>query len=82
MKMIENDLVDIDVLIDTKAHVVDTQVDGQPVQLALWWTSGKDEYDRFRALSYLNTDVVLISFAVDNPESFDNVESKGAHCLQ
>jgi Ras family protein A len=56
--------------------VVDTEVDGQPVQVALWWVAAHEEYERLRPLSYLDSDVVLICFAIDDPESFENVTSK------
>ena len=53
--------------------VVDTEVDGQPLEMALWWTLGMEDYARLRPLNYPNTDVVLISFAIDDPGSFKNV---------
>ncbi|KAI7886246.1 hypothetical protein K492DRAFT_203340 [Lichtheimia hyalospora FSU 10163] len=46
------------------------------VELALWDTAGQEDYDRLRPLSYYETDVVLICFAVDNPISFQNVRDK------
>lgn len=46
------------------------------VELALWDTAGQEDYDRLRPLSYFETDVVLICFAVDNPISFQNVRDK------
>ncbi|KAG2228120.1 hypothetical protein INT45_009166 [Circinella minor] len=49
---------------------------GKSVELALWDTAGQEDYDRLRPLSYFETDVVLICFAVDNPISFQNVRDK------
>ncbi|KAJ6258950.1 hypothetical protein Dda_5845 [Drechslerella dactyloides] len=49
---------------------------GKPVELALWDTAGQEDYDRLRPLSYPETDVVFICFAVDCPTSFDNVMEK------
>ncbi|KAI9312133.1 small GTPase superfamily [Dichotomocladium elegans] len=46
------------------------------VELALWDTAGQEDYDRLRPLSYYETDVVLICFAVDNSISFQNVRDK------
>jgi hypothetical protein len=54
-------------------YLVNTEVDGQSVQMALWWTGALEDFDRLRPLSYPNTDVVLICFAIDDPESFENV---------
>ncbi|KAI8150090.1 small GTPase superfamily [Fennellomyces sp. T-0311] len=49
---------------------------GKSVELALWDTAGQEDYDRLRPLSYFETDVVLICFAVDNRISFQNVKDK------
>lgn len=46
------------------------------VALTLWDTAGQEDFDRLRPLSYPETDVVLICFAVDHPPSLDNVEEK------
>jgi GTPase SAR1 family protein len=54
-------------------YLVNTEVDGQPVEMALWWTGAMEDFDRLRPLSYLNTDIILICFAIDDPESFENV---------
>jgi Ras homolog gene family, member A len=42
----------------------------------LWDTAGQEDYDRLRPLSYPDTDVAIINFAVCNVESFDNVRNK------
>lgn len=52
---------------------------GKSVELALWDTAGQEDYDRLRPMSYFETDVVLICFAVDNPVSFQNVCDKVLH---
>ncbi|KAI8377626.1 transforming protein RhoA-like protein [Radiomyces spectabilis] len=53
------------------------ELDGhKSVELALWDTAGQEDYDRLRPLSYYETDVVLICFAVDNPISLQNVRDK------
>ncbi|KAF4123859.1 Ras-like protein family, member A [Geosmithia morbida] len=49
---------------------------GKTVELALWDTAGQEEYDRLRPLSYPETDLVLVCFAVDCPNSLDNVLDK------
>ncbi|ANB11778.1 Rho family GTPase RHO1 [Sugiyamaella lignohabitans] len=49
---------------------------GKNVELALWDTAGQEEYDRLRALSYPEVDIVLICFSVDSPASLDNVYDK------
>mmetsp|Transcript_8841 Transcript_8841/g.7900 ORF Transcript_8841/g.7900 Transcript_8841/m.7900 type:complete len:185 (+) Transcript_8841:116-670(+) len=51
-------------------------VDGKPVSLGLWDTAGQEDYDRLRPLSYPQTDVFLITFAVNSQTSFENVKAK------
>lgn len=48
----------------------------KPVELALWDTAGQEDYDRLRPLSYFETDVVIICYAVNNINSFQNVRDK------
>jgi len=57
-------------------YVADIETDGVEVELALWDTAGQEDYDRLRPLSYPETDVVLICYAVDNPDSLMNVEER------
>ena len=51
-------------------------VDGNKVELALWDTAGQEDYDRLRPLSYSDSNVVLITFAIDSPDSLENVQEK------
>ena len=46
------------------------------IELALWDTAGQEEYDRLRPLSYPESDVILIVFAIDFPTSLANVQDK------
>lgn len=50
--------------------------DGHAVEMSMWDTAGQEEMDRLRPLSYPDSDVVIITFAVCNPESFDAVGKK------
>jgi Ras homolog gene family, member A len=60
-------------------YVADVEVDGKHVELALWDTAGQEDYDRLRPLSYPDSHVILICFAVDSPDSLDNVQEKVSH---
>jgi len=52
------------------------EVDGKPYNVGLWDTAGQEDYDKFRSLSYPDTDCFLICYAVNSPASFENVKSK------
>ncbi|KAK2744856.1 Rho GTPase [Myotisia sp. PD_48] len=49
---------------------------GKGVELALWDTAGQEEYDRLRPLSYPETDLLFVCFAIDCPVSLENVMDK------
>ena len=60
-----------------ETYVTDIQLDNGPlVELGLWDTAGQDDYERLRPLSYPGTDVVLICFSIDMPDSLENVREK------
>ncbi|KAF9916734.1 GTP-binding protein Rho1, partial [Lobosporangium transversale] len=48
----------------------------QQIELSLWDTAGQEDYDRLRPLSYPESDVVLMCYAVDSPSSLDNIREK------
>jgi small GTP-binding protein len=55
---------------------------GKMVELALWDTAGQEEYDRLRPLSYPETDIIFVCFAIDCPNSLENVMDKVRYSLQ
>uniref|UniRef100_A0AAY5L2S8 Ras homolog family member A n=2 Tax=Esox lucius TaxID=8010 RepID=A0AAY5L2S8_ESOLU len=57
-------------------YVADIEVDSRQVELALWDTAGQEDYDRLRPLSYPDTDVILMCFSVDSPDSLENIPEK------
>ncbi|KAF9807405.1 hypothetical protein IEO21_08232 [Rhodonia placenta] len=57
-------------------YVAEIRLDGKPVQLALWDTAGQEEYERLRPMSYSKSHVILIAYAIDTPDSLDNVTVK------
>ncbi|NXA42332.1 RHOC protein, partial [Eudromia elegans] len=57
-------------------YIADIEVDGKQVELALWDTAGQEDYDRLRPLSYPDTDVILMCFSVDSPDSLENIPEK------
>ncbi|KAL8943919.1 MAG: hypothetical protein Q9211_000803 [Gyalolechia sp. 1 TL-2023] len=52
------------------------QPTSKTVELALWDTAGQEEYDRLRPLSYPETDLIFVCFAIDCPNSLENVMDK------
>jgi GTPase SAR1 family protein len=52
------------------------QSSGKTLELALWDTAGQEEYDRLRPLSYPETDLLFVCFAIDCPNSLENVMDK------
>jgi Ras-related C3 botulinum toxin substrate 1 len=57
-------------------YQANVMVDGKPISLGLWDTAGQEDYDRLRPLSYPNTDVFLVTFALTSKTSLDNVKQK------
>ncbi|KAI8620609.1 P-loop containing nucleoside triphosphate hydrolase protein [Chytriomyces sp. MP71] len=57
-------------------YMADVTVENIRVQLALWDTAGQEDYDRLRPLSYTDTHVTMICFAIDNPTSLANIAEK------
>lgn len=57
-------------------YSANVMVDGRPINLGLWDTAGQEDYDRLRPLSYPQTDVFLVCFAINNGASKENVSSK------
>lgn len=56
--------------------MVDIEVDGKAVELTVWDTAGQEDYDRLRPLSYPDTHVIVLCFAVNSPDSLVNITDK------
>ncbi|KAL1710654.1 ras family-domain-containing protein [Schizophyllum commune] len=54
-------------------YVAEIRLDEKPVQLALWDTA---TFQRLRPMSYSKSHVILIAFALDTPDSLENVQTK------
>jgi len=63
---------------DNYSVELDLTINGQAktIELGLWDTAGQEEYDRLRPLSYRNTDIFLVVFAIDSDASMSNVKTK------
>lgn len=59
-----------------ETYVTDLKLDNLQFEISLYDTAGQDAYDRLRPLSYPDTDVMLVCFSVDLPDSLFNVYDK------
>ncbi|KAM0753379.1 GTP-binding protein rhoA [Meredithblackwellia eburnea MCA 4105] len=59
-----------------ETYVADIMIGEKHIELALWDTAGQEDFDRLRPLSYHDTDVIMICFGIDSPDSLDNVLTK------
>jgi len=57
-------------------YSTDVRVDNETYYLDIFDTSGVEDMDRLRQLSYPQTDVFLVMFSVVSPSSFENVSEK------
>ena len=63
-------------------YTADITVDNKPHVLNLYDTAGQEDYDRLRPLSYPQTDLFIVTFAVTSRSSYDNVRAKWIPELQ
>ena len=56
--------------------VADVQDRGGLVELAFWDTANGEHEDRLRPLSYIDSGIIVICFAVDDPMSLQNVTTR------
>jgi small GTP-binding protein len=54
------------------------EVHGRHLELLFCDTEGQEDYDRLRPLSYLDSAIILITFAIDAVLSFENVTQRWA----
>ncbi|KAG8727425.1 GTP-binding protein Rho1, partial [Ceratobasidium sp. 414] len=70
--------IEVQVFVPTvfENYVADVEVDDHRVELALWDTSGLEDFDRLRPLSYPDLHIILICFSIGYPDSLDSVQEK------
>lgn len=57
-------------------YVADFELNKQDFTVSFWDTAGQEDYDNLRPLSYPDSHAVVITFAIDSPDSLDNVSEK------
>lgn len=63
-------------------YTANVMVDNKALNLDLWDTAGQEDYERLRPLSYPQTDIFLVCFALNSPTSYENVKTKWLPELQ
>ena len=58
----------------TSLSFVTDSGDVTTMEMAIWDTAGQEDFDMLRPLSYPNTDILMLCFSVDSPDSLRNVE--------
>lgn len=56
--------------------IFNLSVDGRTVELEFCDTVGEDDFDKVRPLAYPNTDVVVMCFSIERPESLESIAKK------
>lgn len=56
--------------------ISDCPTEGTKARLGLWDTAGQEDYDRLRPLSYPDTDVFIICYAINSPTSLEHIGLK------
>ncbi|XP_041350423.1 ras-like GTP-binding protein rhoA [Gigantopelta aegis] len=54
-------------------HTVELNIDNTQIFVELRDTSGHEDYDKLRSVSYPNVDVIIMCFAIDNARSLSNI---------
>ncbi|KAI5180075.1 Ras-like protein gene family, member A [Nematocida sp. AWRm80] len=57
-------------------------LDNAEVVLTLWDTSGQDEYDALRPLSYSNANLIIICYSIEKRDMLSNIEEKWLNEIQ
>ena len=57
-----------------KNYKHDFQYNGQNIEMHLWDTSGQEEYDRLRPMSYAKCDIAVLIFSLNNKKTLTNLD--------
>ncbi|KAG8816956.1 hypothetical protein FRC17_000121 [Serendipita sp. 399] len=61
-----------------ESRVTDVKIDERRIEVEIVDTAGQEDYEQIRLRSYPNSDVALICFSVDEPDSLEHVVEKWA----
>ena len=65
-----------------EGHTITAMVDNRKYVISLWDTSGQEEYETIRQLSYRDADIYLVCFSLVQPTTFHNVQEMVRICQQ
>ncbi|KFM61842.1 Ras-like GTP-binding protein rhoA, partial [Stegodyphus mimosarum] len=57
-------------------YSADVEINGKLVKLELWDNACEDHYSQIRTLNYPGTDVAVLCFSIDDPNSLENIKKK------
>ncbi|CAD5112630.1 DgyrCDS1845 [Dimorphilus gyrociliatus] len=57
-------------------YISQVKVKNRTVELVIWDSAGQEDFDRLRSLCYPDTDVILLCYSINNPDSFVNITDK------
>ncbi|KAM0676596.1 hypothetical protein BDAP_002805 [Binucleata daphniae] len=55
-------------------YSINLRIDDKEYHLSIWDTAGQEQYDQLRVLSYPQTDIFCICYAINNMESFNHIK--------
>ena len=62
-------------IVDTHVQIIQLEND-KKVELVIYDTAGQEEYDKLRPIFYKDTNVILLCYSIDLPNSLTNIPDK------
>lgn len=72
--MLENKFPEIYTPTVFENKMKDLVIDNKHVELTVWDTAGQDDYEKIRPLAYVDVDIILLCYSIDNPASLKNIK--------
>lgn len=55
-------------------YSINLKIDEKEYHLSIWDTAGQEQYDQLRVLSYPQTDIFCVCYAINNIDSFNHIK--------
>ena len=59
-----------------ETYVKEIDIDGKKCEINVWDTAGQEDYEKLRPLAYPESNVVLMCYCIDAPDSLTNISDK------